>query len=154
MITNKISKLGVAFAMLGLGLLAACGDTNVASSYSETNTGKPVIRSGMPIAELDTSYIRKIIDEGGDGCHMLAKSAVDVESDDVTEIDSAVTETTIVMARITCKSYNDIHLFIKTRAQVSMMLGLLLWGRLFMKKIVPLMIKVASMLRIRMDTFI
>lgn len=118
MITDKITKMGVALAMLGLGLLAACGDTNVASSYSETQTGKPVIRSGMPIAELDTTYIRKIIDEGGDGCLVLAKSAVDVESDDVTEIDSAVTETTIVMARFTCKSYNDIHLFIKTRAQV------------------------------------
>lgn len=118
MITDKITKMGVALAMLGLGLLAACGENNVASSYSETQTGKPVIRSGMPIAELDTTYIRKIIDEGGDGCLVLAKSAVDVESDDVTEIDSAVTETTIVMARITCKSYNDIHLFIKTRAQV------------------------------------
>lgn len=118
MITDKITKMGVALAMLGLGLLAACGDTNVASSYSETQTGKPVIRSGMPIAELDTTYIRKIIDEGGDDCLVLAKSAVDVESDDVTEIDSAVTETTIVMARFTCKSYNDIHLFIKTRAQV------------------------------------
>ena len=62
MITDKITKMGVALAMLGLGLLAACGDTNVASSYSETQTGKPVIRSGMPIAELDTTYIRKIIE--------------------------------------------------------------------------------------------
>lgn len=118
MITDKIAKMGVALAMLGLGLLAACSENDVASSYSETQTGKPVIRPGMPIAELDTTYIRKIVDEGGDGCHMLAKSAVDVESDVVTEIDSAVVDTTIVMARYTCKSYNDIHLFIKTRAQV------------------------------------
>ena len=118
MITNKITKLGAALAMLGLGLLAACSDNDVASSYSETQTGKPVIRSGMPIAELDTTYIRKIIDEGGDGCHMLAKSAVDVESDDVTQVDSSVSDTIVMIARFTCKSYNDIHLFIKTRAQV------------------------------------
>ena len=120
MITNKISKLGVAFAMLGLGLLAACGDTNVASSYSETQTGKPVIRSGMPIAELDTTYIRKIIDEGGDGCGVdaLAKSAVDVETDVVADVDSSAEEPVITYARITCKSYNDIHLYMNARVQV------------------------------------
>ena len=67
MIINKITKLGADLAMLGLGLLAACGENNVASSYSETQTGKPVIRPGMPIAELDTTYIRKVVIEGH-GC--------------------------------------------------------------------------------------
>jgi len=117
MIINKVAKLGVAFAMLGLGLLAACGDNDVASSYSETQTGKPVVRPGMPIAELDTAYIRKIVSEGSGGCGTLAKSAADVEADSTTEQDSVVT-TIIGYVRFTCKAYNDIHLFIKTRAQV------------------------------------
>ena len=118
MITNKITKLGAALAMLGLGLLAACGENNVASSYSETNTGKPVIRSGMPIAELDTSYIRKIIDEGGDGCHMLAKSAVDVESEVIADADSVVEKKPVGYARISCKAYDDIQLYMNARVQV------------------------------------
>ena len=118
MITDKITKMGVALAMLGLGLLAACGENNVASSYSETNTGKPVIRSGMPIAELDTSYIRKIIDEGGDGCHMLAKSAVDVESEVIADADSVVEKKPVGYARISCKAYDDIQLYMNARVQV------------------------------------
>ena len=36
MITSKITKLGLAVAVLGLGILAACSDDNVASSFSET----------------------------------------------------------------------------------------------------------------------
>jgi hypothetical protein len=42
MIINKITKLSVAVAVLGFGILAACSDDNVASSFSETNTGKPI----------------------------------------------------------------------------------------------------------------
>ena len=48
MITSKITKLGLAVAILGLGILAACSNDNVASSYSETQTGKPVVsRKGI-----------------------------------------------------------------------------------------------------------
>lgn len=58
MILNKITKLGVAAAVLGLGILAACtSEDNVASSFSETNTGKPV-ELGL-IAQLDTSLVQK-----------------------------------------------------------------------------------------------
>ena len=77
MITDKIAKMGVAVAMLGLCVLTSCSenDGDVASSYSETQTGKPVIRPGMSIAELDTAYLRKVVNEGH-GCGSLAKSAV------------------------------------------------------------------------------
>ena len=93
MIFDKVAKLGVAMAMLGLVILTSCSenDNGMASSYSETQTGKPVIRSGMPIAELDTTYLRKVVNEGH-GCGSLAKSAVNVESEGVAEVDSAETE--------------------------------------------------------------
>lgn len=118
MITDKISKLGVALAMLGLGLLDACSDNNVASSYSETQTGKPVIYPGMPIAELDTTYIRKVIDEGHGGCGSLAKSAADVEPEVIADADSVVEKKPIGYARISCKAYDDIRLYMNARVQV------------------------------------
>lgn len=118
MITDKISKLGVALAMLGLGLLDACSDNNVASSYSETQTGKPVIYPGMPIAELDTTYIRKVIDEGHGGCGSLAKSAADVEPEVIADADSVVEKKPVGYARISCKAYDDIQLYMNARVQV------------------------------------
>lgn len=118
MITDKISKLGVALAMLGLGLLDACSDNNVASSYSETQTGKPVIYPGMPIAELDTAYIRKVVDEGNGGCGTLAKSAGYAEPNIVADADSIVEKKPVGYARITCKAYDDIYLYMNARVQV------------------------------------
>ena len=118
MITDKITKMGVALAMLGLGLLDACSDNNVASSYSETQTGKPVIYPGMPIAELDTTYIRKVIDEGHGGCGSLAKSAADVEPEVIADADSVVEKKPVGYARISCKAYDDIQLYMNARVQV------------------------------------
>ena len=110
MITSKITKLGLAVAILGLGILAACSNDNVASSFSETNTGKPVEQLG-PLAELDTSLVRKYVNEGDLGCHVLAKSA--------DEEDSAVdTNDAFVFARRKCGSHKDIYLYINARAQV------------------------------------
>ena len=110
MITSKITKLGLAVAVLGLGILAACSNDNVASSFSETNTGKPVEQLG-PLAELDTSLVRKYVNEGDLGCHVLAKSA--------DEEDSAVdTNDAFVFARRKCGSHKDIYLYINARAQV------------------------------------
>ena len=110
MIINKITKLSVAVAVLGFGILAACSDDNVASSFSETNTGKPVEQLG-PLAELDTSLVRKYVNEGDLGCHVLAKSA--------DEEDSAVdTNDAFVFARRKCGSHKDIYLYINARAQV------------------------------------
>jgi hypothetical protein len=118
MIFDKVAKLGVTMAMLGLVVLTSCSenDNGMASSYSETQTGKPVIRSGMPIAELDTTYLRKVVNEGH-GCGSLAKSAVNVESEGVAEVDSAETEV-VQYFRISCSAHDDIYLYIKTRGQV------------------------------------
>ena len=61
MIIKKMTKVGLAFALLGLGMFVGCSDDNssVASTLSETNTGKS-------IAELDTSLLASSFDEGSD----------------------------------------------------------------------------------------
>ena len=111
MIANRITKLGVVAAVLGLGILAACSDgDNVASSYSETNTGKPVEQLG-PLAELDTSLVRKFVNEGDMGCGTLAKSAA--EEDSIVD-----TNDVFVFARRMCGSHKDIYLYMDARAQV------------------------------------
>ena len=110
MITSKITKLGLAVAVLGLGILAACSDDNVASSFSETQTGKPVEQLG-PLAELDTSLVRKYVNEGDLGCGSLAKSAAEEDS-------VADTSDTFVIVRRMCGSHKDIYLYINARAQV------------------------------------
>ena len=110
MIANKITKLGVAVAVLGLGILAACSENNVASSFSETNTGKPVEQLG-PLAELDTSLVRKYVNEGDLGCGSLAKSAA--EEDNVVDTNDA-----FIFVRSMCGSHKDIYLYMDARAQV------------------------------------
>ncbi len=111
MITNKVIKMAVVLAIFGLGILAACssGD-NVASSFSETQTGKPVEQLG-PLAELDTSLVRKYVNEGDLGCGSLAKSAAEEDS-------VADTSDTFVIVRRMCGSHKDIYLYINARAQV------------------------------------
>lgn len=114
MITNKITKLGAALAMLGLGLLAACGDNDVASSYSETQTGKPVELLGR-LADLDTSIVYQRIDVVDpcsaktvaldiDDAKVLAKASPIIDGDDY-----------FVPA---CGEKKTVRLYINTRVQV------------------------------------
>ena len=123
MITNKITKMAAVSIMLGLGMLTACSDDNgsAASSFSETNSGKPV-------AVLDTSLFEKTFSDGKDGCsaievdtiydsvYALAKSASEYE-----EPYSVMTlEGTWVdgYGRAMCGSFDDIYLYadVKGRA--------------------------------------
>ena len=113
MITNKITKLGAALAMLGLGLLAACGEDNVASSYSETQTGKPVVQLGR-LADLDTSIVYQRIDVV-DPCS--AKKVV-LYVDEVNALAKAspiIEEDHSVPA---CGEKETVRLYINTRVQV------------------------------------
>ena len=127
MTSNKFAKLVVAMAVFGLGLFTSCSESDggVASSYSETQTGKPVIRPGMPIAELDTSYIHNVVHKGENPCYVvLPKSADDEESDSVSEDDSLeVVEIVEVMDsipyyRVACGAHDDIYMYIKIKAQI------------------------------------
>ncbi|MBR3669719.1 MAG: hypothetical protein IKN70_06890 [Fibrobacter sp.] len=120
MIANKIIKMAAVSIMLGLGMLTACSDDNgsTASSFSETNSGKPV-------AVLDTSLFEKTFSDGKNSCsedietdtiHVLAKSASEYE-----EPYSVMTlEGTWVdgYGRAMCGSFDDIYLYadVKGRA--------------------------------------
>ena len=113
MITNKISKLGVAFAMLGLGLLAACGESNVASSYSETQTGKPVVQLGR-LADLDTSMVYQRIDVV-DPCSEKA-GVLDVDEPNVLAKASPIIEENLSVSA--CGKKETVRLYINARVQV------------------------------------
>ena len=113
MITDKITKLGAALAMLGLGLLAACSENDVASSYSETQTGKPVVQLGR-LADLDTSIVYQRIDVV-DPCS--AKKVV-LYVDEVNVLAKAspiIEEDHSVPA---CGEKETVRLYINTRVQV------------------------------------
>ena len=105
MVINKITKLGVAVVVLGLGLFAACSEDNVASSYSETQTGKP-------IAEWAASYIPGQIKEDSPIglCKSQAESAV--------EKDEVVVDTGEVKIVGGSKCVSVLGFTMKTRVQV------------------------------------
>ena len=112
--TNKITQLGVAVAMLGMGLFTACGENHVASSFSETQTGRPVELLGR-LAELDTSIVYQRIDIVDpcsaknvvldvDEVNVLAKASPIIDGDD-----------NFVPA---CGGKETVRLYINTRVQV------------------------------------
>ena len=110
MITSKITKLGLAVAVLGFGILAACSDDNVASSFSETNTGKPVEKVGS-LADLGASEVRKIIDNNKlESCGSKVKKAALAK-----EAFDADTNVTIGVA-VACETLYA--LYMDTRVQV------------------------------------
>ena len=112
--TNKITQLGVAVAMLGMGLFTACGENHVASSFSQTQTGRPVELLGR-LAELDTSIVYQRIDIVDpcsaktvvldvDEVNVLAKASPIIDGDD-----------NFVPA---CGGKETVRLYINTRVQV------------------------------------
>jgi hypothetical protein len=111
MITDKITRLGVAVAVLGLGMFAACSEDNVASSYSETQTGKP-------IAEWAESYIpEQIKDDSHIGlCKAYVESAV--ETSKAVGDDEVVVDTGEVKIVGGSKCISELGINMKTRVQV------------------------------------
>ena len=110
MVINKITKLGVAVAVLGFGILVACSDDNVASSFSETNTGKPVEKIGT-LADISTSEVRKIIDNNKlESCGSKAKKAALAKEADDADTNGVLT------AQWACEKLYALHM--DTRVQV------------------------------------
>lgn len=102
MFIKKLTKTGLAFAVLGIGMFVGCGGDNgsTASTSSETN-------SGIPIADLDTSLVRwNVVD--GDPCsnlldeaHVLAKKTY-----------------ASGLGRNMCGAYVDIYMYMNARVRV------------------------------------
>lgn len=112
MFINKLTKTGLAFALLGLGMFVGCSDegSSTASTLSETN-------SGMPIAKVDTSLLRKdfyegvpcgsLLEEDSPGPSALARKSAFAYDDDE------------FIARPECGgTYRDILLYINSRVRV------------------------------------
>ena len=121
MFINKLTKTGLAFALLGLGMFVGCSDegSSTASTLSETN-------SGMPIAQLDTSLFEKTFSDGKDGC-----STIEVDSDTLNALAKRRSEDDELSpvktlegtwvdgyGRAMCGSFDDIYLYadVKGRA--------------------------------------
>lgn len=120
MIANKIIKMAAVSIMFGLGMLTACSDDNgsTASSFSETNSGKPV-------AVLDTSLFEKTFSDGKNPCsedietdtiHVLAKRRS--EDDELSPVKTLEGTWVDGYGRAMCGSFDDIYLYadVKGRA--------------------------------------
>ena len=100
MFIKKLTKTGLAFAVLGIGMFVGCGGDNgsTASTSSETN-------SGIPIADLDTSLVRwNVVD--GDPCSDLLDEA------------HVLAKKTYAFGRSMCGAYADIYMYMNARVRV------------------------------------
>ena len=120
MFIEKLTKTGLAVALLGMGIFTGCSDDNssMASTLSETN-------SGTPIAQLDTSLFEKTFSDGKNSC------SIEVDSDSIyalakrrSEDDEPGSKKTLEgtwvdgYGRAECGSFDDIYLYadVKGRA--------------------------------------
>jgi hypothetical protein len=122
MFMEKLTNAGVAFALLGLGMLVGCSDdsSSIASTLSETNTGKP-------IAQLDTADFEKQFSDGKNSCaeDLLAKKAsedISFDEEDVEyEYDTLTTlegSKIIGWGRAMCGSFDDIYLYADVKGRI------------------------------------
>jgi hypothetical protein len=102
MFIKRLTRMSLAFAVLGIGMLAGCGGDNgsTASTSSETS-------SGTPIADVDTSLVRKKVVDGDpcsdllDEAHVLAKKTY-----------------ASGLGRSMCGAYVDIYMYMNARVRV------------------------------------
>ncbi|MBQ3715781.1 MAG: carboxypeptidase regulatory-like domain-containing protein [Fibrobacter sp.] len=122
MFINKLTKTGLAFALLGLGMFVGCSDegSSTASTLSETNTGNP------SVASLDTADFEKKFGDGKSSCviEALAKKTSKVE-DDEEEIEYKVDTLTtlegsqvIGWGQLACGADNNIYLYADVKGRV------------------------------------
>ena len=102
MFIKRLTRMSLAFAVLGIGMLAGCGGDNgsTASTSSETS-------SGTPIADVDTSLVRKKVVEG-------------IPCDELLDEFHALAKTTyeFSLGRNMCGGYADIYMYMNARVRV------------------------------------
>lgn len=102
MFIKKLTRMSLAFAVLGIGMLVGCGGDNgsTASTSSETS-------SGTPIADVDTSLVRKKVVEG-------------IPCDELLDEFHALAKTTyeFSLGRNMCGAYVDIYMYMNARVRV------------------------------------
>ena len=70
MFVKKFTKMGLAFALLGLGMFVGCSGDNstTAGVYTETNSGKPA-EYLCALSQLDTSLVDRSHNGSVSVCH-------------------------------------------------------------------------------------
>lgn len=90
MFVKKFTKMGLAFALLGLGMFVGCSGDNstTAGVYTETNSGKPA-EYLCALSQLDTSLVDRSHNGSVSVCHTTKDIATIAPSLDSAVIDSS-----------------------------------------------------------------
>lgn len=119
MFVKKFTKMGLAFALLGLGMFVGCSGDNstTAGVYTETNSGKPA-EYLCALSQLDTSLVDRSHNGSVSVCHTTKDIATIAPSLDSSIIDSSFDSTEVIKSyRICGLSVAQTMLFINVRVR-------------------------------------
>jgi len=119
MFIKKFAKMGLAFALLGLGMFVGCSADNstTAGVYTETNSGKPA-EYLCALSQLDTSLVKRSHGESVLKCSRTSDIAAIDPSLDSVVVDSSFDSADDTASYVVCgKSIAEMMLFINVRAR-------------------------------------
>jgi len=119
MFIKKFAKMGLAFALLGLGMFVGCSGDNstTAGVYTETNSGKPA-EYLCALSQLDTSLVDRSHDTTITKCEKTDYINVIDSSFDSVVVDSSFDSTEVIKSYTICGlSVGQTMLFINVRVR-------------------------------------